>query len=65
MERPSTLEEVGFKRDGRVLVCGRIYIVKKLLNLPKHDYLLVENEDGDKFKVLVNVCQHIDSEVLI
>lgn len=65
MERPATLEEAGFKRDGRVLVCDRIYIVKKLLNLPKHDYLLVEDDAGTKFKVLVNICQRINSEVLI
>ena len=65
MERPSTLEEVGFKRDCGVLVNGNIYIVRMLLSLPKHDWLLIEDDAGTKFKVLLNTCQRIDSEVLI
>ena len=65
MERPTTLEEAGFKRDCGVLVGGNIYIVRKLLALPKHDWLLVEEDDGSKFKVLINACQRIDPEVLI
>jgi hypothetical protein len=61
MERPTTLEEVGFKRECGVLINEKIYIVEKLLRFPKHDWLLVIDEDGNKFKALVNTCQRIDS----
>jgi len=63
MERPTTLEEAGFKRDCGVLVGGNVYVVKMLLPFPKHDYVLVEDDAGNKFKALVNTCQRIDSEV--
>jgi hypothetical protein len=63
--RPTTLEEAGFKRNCGVLINEKIYIVKKLLSMPKHDWLLVVDEDGHKFKALLNTCQRIDAEILI
>lgn len=65
MARPTTLEEVGFKRNSGVLINEKIYVVKKLLSFPKHDWLLVVDEDGNRFKALLNTCQRIDAEVLI
>lgn len=60
MERLKSLEEAGLQRDCGVLIGRQIYVVKKLLNAPKHDWIVVEDDTGRKFQVLPEACQRID-----
>jgi len=62
--RPEALEDTGFANKDGVLINDRIYVCVGLYKGPKHDYLVVKDESGNKFKAFLNTCQKIDGPIL-